>query len=189
MAVATPKEKKRKAKSLWMQGFSTPEIEERTGIAAGTVCQWLHREKWVRGALDIPEPGETKQVVQVTEDNPIADAISQKALEQVDRILCHVKRLEFKTLNDCKTASSAVAAAYTTARKALGLDGNGDGGNTYRLYLATPPRPLIDIESSALPCPSDPGTGGGGEQPTGEQGVSTPPSSPLTTDTDLGGGI
>jgi hypothetical protein len=189
MPVATPPTVKRLCKRLWLQGYSNPEIEERTKVSAGLLRQWQSREKWVRGMIDVEEIAQPVQVAKVTKDNTVADALSKKAIEQVDRILCHVQRMEFKNLNDCKTASSAVAAAYATARKALGLDDRGDGGTTYQLYLASAPKPLLDVESTLIQCPSDSGTGGGGGQLADGQGDNLPSPGTLTDATDLGGGI
>lgn len=107
------------AKSMWLQGLSASVISRQLGVKVTTIQQWVNRYRWKRENLnDKPIPDATQAAVR----QDIAARITSLAVEQAERIMGVVKDSQVKTLSDGKTASSALAASYATARKALGLD-------------------------------------------------------------------
>jgi hypothetical protein len=174
------------AREMFLRGDRLHSIAKQLGIPSSRVRQWAVRGSWEEERAKLPAPVVAPQVIAI---NEVAQQFTRRVIAQSDRLLMKLERIDPVTLRDVKDAVQALAALNSTGRKALGMDDGEGRGNTYQLFLASPPKPVIDIESSPILTPPDSGTDGGGEQPTGEQGDSPPPSSPLTTDTDLGAGI
>lgn len=108
-------------KSLYVNGVPAARIAEQTGVRLDTICQWVRRGKW-KAELPAERPDE-----QVALKN-VAEEINNKALALSKKILCKLDDLKLVDLADCKSASSALAASYATARKASGQDDDNERG-------------------------------------------------------------
>ena len=108
------------AKQLYLNGLPIFEIAKRVNISANTLYQRKRREKWDC----MPRVSKESKDLAIQD---VAKRISNQALELSEQIMCKMTKLPLNNLRDCKESASALAAAYATARKALGMDDAGAG--------------------------------------------------------------
>jgi hypothetical protein len=174
------------AREMFLRGDRLHSIAKQLGIPSSRVRQWAVRGSWEEERAKLPAPVVAPQVIAI---NEVAQQFTRRVIAQSDRLLMKLERIDPVTLRDVKDAVQALAALNSTGRKALGMDDGEGRGNTYQLFLASPPKPVIEVESTLITGPSDSGTDGGSGQLA--DGQRDNPSSPdqLTDPTDLGGGI
>lgn len=116
------------ARQLYLNGLPIYEIAKRINVPSNTLYQRKRREKWDCQPRVSPE-----SKAAVIQD--VAKRVTNEAIEVAEQILCKVRGLPLKTLKDCREAASALAAAYATARKALGLDESSAGGSRVNVTI------------------------------------------------------
>lgn len=141
MPAALPVDKQL-VKQLYISGLTQAEIAKRLGLRYDTVCQWVCRGGWK--SERVAEPVSEEVAIQQT-----AKALSEKATKIAERIMCKLDGLPIKTLGDCKAASSALATAYASARKSLGLDAPGGASHIHLHMTAQSPMVRAPINISA----------------------------------------
>lgn len=107
------------AKAMWLNGICASQISSQLGVKVSTIRQWVVRYGWKRDAKT--EQPVTEQI-QAAVRQDVAARITALAIDQAERLMAVIRDNKIKTLSDSKTAASALAASYATARKALGLD-------------------------------------------------------------------
>lgn len=133
------------AKALWLQGLSASAIAKQLGTKRDTVQHWVHRYGWVRDVgTDRPSPKDAQLAVA----KDVATRINSMAVEQSERLMAVIRDNKVQTLNDSKTAASALAVSYATARKALGLDDH--NGTQQHLHVH-----MMRGSSARVASPSD----------------------------------
>lgn len=106
-------------KALWLQGFDPKQIQDKTGVKRATLRTWIARLGWRREGLAERNANKAAEPANM---QAVAARFASLTVSQTERIIECIRDSPVKTLGDCKTAASALAASYATARKALGLD-------------------------------------------------------------------
>lgn len=106
-------------KELWLQGFSHKDIENQTGVKSATLRSWIIRGAWKQNGQKVIPPKEHRQPVAIQDH---ARRLEDLTLTEADRIICHLRDTDLKTLRDAQIAASALSSAYLVSRKARGLD-------------------------------------------------------------------
>ncbi len=135
-------------RSLWLQGFTHREIEERTGVKSATLRAWIVRLGWKHeGVVIRPAPDTLK----IPDMQASAERLAQLTVEQCERILCRVRDSRLDTIKECRDSAAALSAAYAAARRALGLDAPQLTGQLHLHYSGVPkPQPrVIDVSATS----------------------------------------
>lgn len=116
------------AKELYLNGMPIYEVAKRVNIVPNTLYQRKTREKWDC----LPRKSKLSQGDAIKQ---VATRVTHTAIESAEQIICKIRKLPLKTLKDCREAASALAAAYATARKALGLDDSASSGSRVNVTI------------------------------------------------------
>ena len=139
------------ALELWLQGFTVPQVAKQLSLKPETIYSWKRRHGWIRPGPKPPSEAQTASL------QGIAERLANLTLVQAERILCTIRDTKLEGLRDCKEASTALAASYATARKALGLDDAHPSLHVHYHGAGAPrpigqpgqPGPVLDVPSSA----------------------------------------
>lgn len=139
-------------RDLWLRGFSHKDIQQQTGVKSVTLRAWIVRYGWKRDNYPVrPPEGERSTVAY----QGAAERLAGLTITEADRIICHLRDSELTSIKDSKEAATALAAAYATARKALGLD---DAQPALHLHYHGAGRPQPDAPAVAGPTIDVPST-------------------------------
>lgn len=133
------------AKELYRNGLEVSEIAKRINVRYQTIYQWRRREKWDCQ----PRKTHESQAVAI---KSVAEEFANRAITIARQVMCKLETEPLRGVKDCKETATALAAAYATARKALGQDDPGSTGRVnvtvYQgsvLVSSEPDRKAIDV--------------------------------------------
>lgn len=133
------------AKELYRNGLEVSEIAKRINVRYQTIYQWRRREKWDCQ----PRKTHESQAVAI---KTVAEEFANRAITIARQVMCKLETEPLRGVKDCKETATALAAAYATARKALGQDDPGSSGRVnvtvYQgsvLVSSEPDRKAIDV--------------------------------------------
>ena len=109
------------AKELYRNGLEVSEIAKRINVRYQTIYQWRRREKWDCQ----PRKTHESQAVAI---KTVAEEFANRAITIARQVMCKLETEPLRGVKDCKETATALAAAYATARKALGQDDHGSTG-------------------------------------------------------------